>query len=270
MSTAQKTITLGRSKTLHRFADIAASGEVVFHDRDLAVLWGITDTNLLHTTLSRYTRQNLLQRIWRGMYAIKPIEELDPILLGIKALHSYAYLGTETVLFRAGIINQRPNAITFISSASRRFSLAGNHFLSRKLDDRYLFQETGIVIRNGIRESSPERAVADLLYFNAKAHFDGPVDWHVVQNIQKELGYPPTSKRYPQKSTKTIVVKNTKKPATAIFRDLIAFIDQKVTDGLLAEDLNVLVPPETFRRIRKTLKQETLVFLHDELARLES
>lgn len=66
-----------------------------------------------------------------------------------------------------------------------------------------------------------------------------------------------------------VIVERAGKPVTAFFRDLITFIDQQVTDGLLAEDLNVLVPPETFHRIRKTLKQETLVFLRDELARLE-
>lgn len=196
MSTVQKTTISGRSKTLRRFAELAALGEVVFHDRDLAVLWGIPDANLLHTTLSRYARQNLLQRVWRGMYTIKPIEEIDPVLLGMKALHSYGYLGTESILFRSGIINQRPHATTFISGVSRRFSIGENAYISRKLDDRYLYQEIGIVTRNGIRESSPERAVADLLYFNAKAHFDGPVDWRAVQNIQQELGYPPTPKRY--------------------------------------------------------------------------
>ncbi len=196
MSTAQKTTALGRSKTLRRFSDLAALGEVVFHDRDLAVLWGITDANLLHTTLSRYVRRGLFRRVWRGMYAIKPIEGIDPLLLGMKALHSFAYVGTETILFRAGLINQRPSATTLLSGVSRRFSIGGNAYISRKLDDRYLYQETGITVRNGIRESSPERAVADLLYFNAKAHFDGPVDWTAVRDIQQTLGYPKTPARH--------------------------------------------------------------------------
>lgn len=203
------------------------------------------------------------------MYAIKPIEEIDPLLLGMKALHSFAYLGTETVLFRAGIINQRPHATTFISGVSRRFSIGGNAYISRKLDDQYLYQETGITMRNGIRESSPERAVADLLYFNAKAHFDGPVNWTVVQGIQQTLGYPKTPKRYPIPSIEGTTNKNTKKQISTFLDELNTFIEQKVTDGMLSEDLNILVPPETFKRIRKTLKQETLVFLRDELARLE-
>lgn len=67
--------------------------------------------------------------------------------------------------------------------------------------------------------------------------------------------------------TEAVILERAQKPLSAFFEDLIAFIEQQVTDGLLAEDLNALVPPETFRRIRKTLKQETLVFLRDELAR---
>lgn len=67
--------------------------------------------------------------------------------------------------------------------------------------------------------------------------------------------------------TEEVLVERTKKPITDFFRDLIEFIEQKVTDGILAEDLNTLVPPKTFRRIRKTLKQETLIFLREELVK---
>ncbi len=45
------------------------------------------------------------------------------------------------------------------------------------------------------------------------------------------------------------------------FRQLIEFIENKVTDTVLSEDLNTLLPNEKFQKIRKTLKQETLIFL---------
>jgi len=50
---------------------------------------------------------------------------------------------------------------------------------------------------------------------------------------------------------------------------LIAFVEKEVTDDLIAQDLNVLLPYAKFKIIRKTLKQETLMFLKDELERLE-
>lgn len=46
-----------------------------------------------------------------------------------------------------------------------------------------------------------------------------------------------------------------------------AFVEQQVTDKILAEDLNVLLPAEQFQRIRKTVKREVLVMLRDEIAR---
>ena len=48
---------------------------------------------------------------------------------------------------------------------------------------------------------------------------------------------------------------------------LISFIENRVTDQVIQQDLNYLLAREKFQSIRKTLKQETLVYLHDELKR---
>jgi len=46
------------------------------------------------------------------------------------------------------------------------------------------------------------------------------------------------------------------------------FIDQKVNQSLIDEDLNSLLPVETFSKIRKTLKMETLMFLDNEITQM--
>jgi hypothetical protein len=51
------------------------------------------------------------------------------------------------------------------------------------------------------------------------------------------------------------------------FQELIDFVEHKITDELIAQDLNVLLPYAKFKMIRKTLKLETLIFLRDELKR---
>jgi predicted transcriptional regulator of viral defense system len=196
MSTDQKTIKTGRSKTLGRFAQLASMGELVFHGSDLASLWGITDKNTLYTTLKRYTQQKLIYRLWQGMYALKPVEQIDPLVLGIKAMHSYAYVSTETILFNLGIISQRPESVTLISSISRRFSLSGRSYVCRKLADEYLYQSSGISEKDGVREAELSRAVADLLYYNPQAYFDAPINWKEVKQMQKTIGYPLTPERY--------------------------------------------------------------------------
>lgn len=184
---------------LSRFTEIAKLSEEVFHARDLANLWGITEKNTLYTTLKRYTDQGLLHRIHKGFYSLRSVDDIDPLLLGVKALHRFSYVSTETVLVEAGIIQQALPNVTLVSDLSKRFTVGSYHFLSRKLAKRFLYQADGIVTRkDGVRVASPERAIADLLYFNRHAHFDAgrQIDWKKVKAFQTTIGYPTTDERY--------------------------------------------------------------------------
>jgi predicted nucleotidyltransferase component of viral defense system len=48
------------------------------------------------------------------------------------------------------------------------------------------------------------------------------------------------------------------------------FIDNKITPTLIDQDLNTLLPIDTFKKIRKTLKTETLMFLQNEIGNLKT
>jgi len=178
--------------TNNRFAQLARMNEVIFHISDLANLWQIQNKNTLYTTLKRYVQKGLLFRIYRGFYSLKKIEQIEPALLGIKALNRFAYLSMETVLVKAGIISQVSHQITLVSSVSKRFSIGGNFYLVRKLDDRFLFNPIGLRLEGGFYQAAVERAAADLLYFNPHYFFDARqlLDWEKVKKIQEELGYP--------------------------------------------------------------------------------
>lgn len=181
-----------------RFAVLARMGETIFHAHDLGVLWGITNKNTLYTTLKRYVRRGLLYRVYKGLYSLLSFEKIDPLLLGTKALHTYCYISTETVLVRAGIIMQYLPSVTYVSSVSRRFTIREHSFVSRKLADRFLYHPSGIEECRGILTASLPRAAADLLYFNPHAFFDNPkaIDWSTVRTIQHEVGYPITSPKH--------------------------------------------------------------------------
>lgn len=56
--------------------------------------------------------------------------------------------------------------------------------------------------------------------------------------------------------------------AKIFFEELIKFVTTNVTATVLSQDLNPLLSPVKFNRIRKTLKTEVMVFLNDELKRL--
>ena len=174
-----------------RLAILANFKQNTFHIDDFARIWGIDNKNTLHTTLKRYSQKGLIKRIHRGFYVFGDIRNIDPVSLGISALHSYSYLSTESVLVRAGVIFQKIDYITIISNKSLRFQILDNKYYSRQLKDEFLFNKTGIKIENNINVASVERAVADLLYFNKKYFFDNPkiVDWKKVKNIQNKLNY---------------------------------------------------------------------------------
>lgn len=197
MSTEKHIIQVGSSAVDARFATLARMGETVFHARDAAVIWGITNVNTLHTILSRYVRAGLLFRLQNGLYSVKPPHELDALLVGTKAIHGFCYVSTETVLSRVGLIQQHLSHITLVSTASRKFTLAGHAFRSRRMADAYLFNETGIAREGSIRIASPARAVADMLYFNPRYHFDASahIDWDEVNRIQAIVGYPVTKRK---------------------------------------------------------------------------
>lgn len=65
-----------------------------------------------------------------------------------------------------------------------------------------------------------------------------------------------------------VINERTGKGVGEFLRELIAFVKKYVTETIIAQDLNTLLPYERFVQIRKTLKQETLIFLQDELARV--
>jgi hypothetical protein len=93
---------------------------------------------------------------------------------------------------------QKTSYITLISPVSKKFSINNYSYRSRKLSDRFLFNNTGINEINNVLTADTERAAADILYFNPKFYFDAPklINWKRVRKIQKEVGYPLTPNYY--------------------------------------------------------------------------
>jgi hypothetical protein len=137
-------------------------------------------------------QKGVLIPIYKGLYSTVPISELEPLELGRAVIHRYTYLTTESILAQTGIISQAIFAYTFVSSVSKKTTIGSFSFLFRKLKVEYLFNPTGVLSKDGHLVASTERAVADMLYFNPKYHFDfvERIDFEKVKQIQKEIGYP--------------------------------------------------------------------------------
>ena len=177
---------------MYRLNELIKSDRKTYHSNDLAVLWSISNKNTLYTTIKRYVQKGILIPIYKGLYSTVPISELDPLELGRAVIHRYTYLTTESVLAQAGIIYQATYAYTFVSSLSKKVIVGPFSFLFRQLKDEYLYNPTGIELQDGNFIATTERAVADMLYFNPKYHFDfsESIDFDNVRRIQKEIGYP--------------------------------------------------------------------------------
>jgi predicted transcriptional regulator of viral defense system len=177
--------------TTNKSSILLKDGRCLYHVQDLAVLWNINNSNTLHTTISRYIRRGVLNNIYKGFYSTKPLSEINPLLLGLTSIHRYGYLSTESVLIEEGVIFQDIKYITIVSNISKRFQINKNNFLVRKMQEVYLKNKTGVLLKNGIRRATLERAVADLLYFNPDYYLDNTknINWKKVKEIQKIIGY---------------------------------------------------------------------------------
>lgn len=177
---------------MYRISELLQLDRKIFHTNDLAILWGIADRHNLYMTITRYIDKSVLFPIYKGLYSTVPLTSLNPLELGQAIIHRYTYLTTESVLSQAGIISQTVYDYTFVADISKRISVGSWSFRYRQLKDEFLHNPAGIVHQNGIFVASPERAVADMLYYNPKYHFDVPemIDFEMVSFIQKEVGYP--------------------------------------------------------------------------------
>lgn len=170
-----------------RFLIIARLEEPIFHVGDLARAWGISNRHNLLMTLKRYVDGGLLFRLYRGLYSLKRAAELDPYILGAKAINSYCYLSSETVLAQHGVIFQKVDYFTFSGEKTKRLKIAGYKYYCRQLKDEYLYNDIGIVKTGKYNIASLERAAADILYFNPRYHFDNPalINKAELKNVQR-------------------------------------------------------------------------------------
>lgn len=186
--------TMTKQNQVCRIALLARQTQPVFHSQDLARLWDISNPNTLYTTLKRYNQKGLLFKVYKGLYSLFLPEKLDPLLVGLKALHGYAYVSTETILIQSGLMFQVSYKYTLVSNISRDFKVGANFYKSRQLADKYLYNPAGIIEADGILKATPLRALSDMLYFNPKFYFDGikTVDLKKLNELQREIGYPLT------------------------------------------------------------------------------
>jgi predicted nucleotidyltransferase component of viral defense system len=69
---------------------------------------------------------------------------------------------------------------------------------------------------------------------------------------------------------KEVIIERTDLNLIDFFNKLSDFVSEHITETILSQDLNPLIPYKRFNKIRKVLKRETLMFLDDEVLRLKN
>ncbi len=64
-----------------------------------------------------------------------------------------------------------------------------------------------------------------------------------------------------------VIIERRNQDLISFLQTLITFIEKNINQTIINQDLNSLLPAEKFQKIRKVLKQETLMFLRDEVKR---
>ncbi|MEA3453276.1 MAG: hypothetical protein U9Q96_03010 [Patescibacteria group bacterium] len=161
----------------------------IFSTDDLALIWNIKNRNTLRITILRYVKNDTLIRIKKGLYSTVSLNEIDPYLLGVSYVKGFCYVSMQSVLAIHGLINQNIKVITLIGTRSQKFKIGEYAYISKKMKLDYLNNLEGIDLDGKYPIASPERAVADLLYFNSKFHFDSKsrIDWNRVKQIKEKV-----------------------------------------------------------------------------------
>jgi len=163
----------------------------IFRTSELALIWGISNRNTLHKTLSRYQKKSVLFRIQIGIYSTLPYEKLHPYEMACAVSGPLSYITCETVLANEGLIAQSVPKITLAGKNQVEYTVYDKSFLCRYLNQKYLVNRIGIIQKNNYAIATPIRAIADMLHIIPKYHIDGmdQIDYQDLHKIQIALNY---------------------------------------------------------------------------------
>lgn len=150
-------------------AKLYQSPQTVFTTKDIALIWGETDSTNLIAKIKYYAKQGTLRRLTRGVFAKEQEYDLKELATSI---YIPSYISFETVLREAGIIFQHYDTLFVAAPWSFIKTIDGHTFTFRKLKNDVLFSPAGIKHEGNYSSATPERAFLDMLYLFPHYYFD--------------------------------------------------------------------------------------------------
>ncbi len=165
-------------------AKLYQSPKTILTTKDIALIWGETNTVNLLSKIKYYAKQGSLIRLTRGVFAKD--KNYNPKELAT-SIYTPSYVSFETVLREAGIIFQHHDSI-FVAGPYPIVKKIGDHTITfRKLKDSVLYNASGVTNENNYSIATPERAFLDTIYLSPKFYFDNlrSINWQTVFELAK-------------------------------------------------------------------------------------
>lgn len=155
----------------------------VFSTKEIALILGEADSNLVKSKISYYVKKDVLVRLRKGVYAKRSGYE---ILEAANKIFTPSYISLETVLQKEGVVFQDYGSVIFVVSYQTREVRLGDydvHF--KKIKNEILTNPEGIDIKNGYSIASKERAFMDAIYLYKNYYFDNldSLDWEKAKRL---------------------------------------------------------------------------------------
>lgn len=155
------------------------SSQTLFTTKDVALLWGEDQEQVITNRLTKYVAAGKLTRVRRGIYAKD--KHYDRFELATR-IYTPAYISFETVLTRAGLNFQHYESIFVASYVTREIEVDGQRISFIRMKGDVLSNVAGIGQVGGYSIASKERAFLDRIYISKDYHFDhlDVLDWDKV------------------------------------------------------------------------------------------
>lgn len=162
------------------------SDQTVFRTVDLANLLNKPVSEATNSLINYYIRSGQIFRLSKGLYTF--INDYSKEELGNK-LRTPSYLSFTSVLQKEGLLFQPYDSLTYATNRSEVKEINGQRFRYRKLKDSILFNSTGLEIKNGVMQATPERALLDWWYLDGEQPIDRPgvLNWKRLAQLNREV-----------------------------------------------------------------------------------
>ena len=156
---------------------IFRSKSTVFTFKDISLIFGETNMDLVKSRMNYYVKTKKLYQIRKGIYSID--KNYDKLELATK-IFTPSYISLETILQKEGIIFQFYKRIFIISYLTREIICDNQEYSYKKIKNNILTNTTGVERKENYFIASKERALLDTLYLYGDYYFDNlkPIDFN--------------------------------------------------------------------------------------------